>query len=184
MSWCCMFLYTPFKCLIIFVAYLCVWFHLSCFKLSVRCCSPLQPCNQMNAGTCFSDGRAKPAAILTLEFTGEALCLLKASAGGGGAELSSKYTVALGSSEGGELVAPQSILAVLHRPAELEHGCARHAGHQWAKPPLKAHQLRQNLEENSIIFIFERWRSLAAYKKLETELIIKCRYPGSFIQFC
>lgn len=101
----------------------------------------------MNAGVCFNDGQAQSAAIPALEFTGEVLGSLKASAGGGGAELSSKHCVTLGSSEDGESVAPPSIPAVLHCPAELEHGWARRTGHPWANLPLEAHQLTQNLEE-------------------------------------
>lgn len=43
----------------------------------------------MSAGTHFNDGQAKPAAFCPLESVDEVFCLLKASVGDGGAELSS-----------------------------------------------------------------------------------------------
>lgn len=126
------------KCLIIFVAYLCIWFHLSlyCFKLSVRCRTPLQPHKLTNAGICFNDDQAKSAAFLTLELVDEVFRLLKASVGDGGAELSGKYTFILGRSEaaGNWLLvveeAPQTARAELLCPAGLEHNCAQRTVHQ------------------------------------------------------
>ena len=135
-----------FKCLMIFVAYFCFWFHFSFsgrFKLLAGCHTPLQPHNQMSIR--FSDSQAKSAVFLTLDFADEVFLFVGSIHGTWWSRALVQIHLHFRQEWGwGAGCQWWRQLATLHRSAGQEHDCAAGTVHQQrAELPPKARQLRQ-----------------------------------------